>query len=98
MAVTLRDGAVVYTDVFQPANNETVPAIVAWSPYGKEVGSQWLDDMGPARGGVPLSEVSELQNLEGADPAYWVAQGYAILNPDALGAFGSDGNITSWVS
>lgn len=96
VAVTLRDGAVVDTDVFQPAKNETVPAIVAWTPYGKEVGSQSLDDMGPARGGVPLSEVSELQKFEGADPAYYVAQGYVILNPDARGAFGSDRNITSW--
>lgn len=96
VAVALRDGTVVYTDIFRPVSNETIPAIVAWSPYGKDFGSQWLNDMSPARGGVPLSKVSELQKFEGADPAYWVAQGYAILNPDVRGAFGSDGNITSW--
>lgn len=93
--MTLRDGTVMYTDVYRPIGNETVPAIVAWSPYGKEVGGQQLDDI-PGRSGVPLSEVSELQKFEGPDPAYWVSKGYAILNPDARGAYSSQGNITYW--
>ncbi|KAF7556565.1 hypothetical protein G7Z17_g1300 [Cylindrodendrum hubeiense] len=93
--VTLRDGIVIYTDVFRPVNGSAVPGIVAWSPYGKEVGGQWLDDL-EGRSGVPLSEVSELQKFEGPDPAYWVDQGYAVLNPDARGAYASEGNMTSW--
>ncbi|KAJ5768718.1 Peptidase S15/CocE/NonD C-terminal [Penicillium odoratum] len=91
----LRDGTIIYTDVFRPVGNDPVPAIVAWSPYGKEVGGQWLDDV-TDRDGVKLSEVSELQKFEGPDPAYWVAQGYAVLNPDARGAGSSEGNITFW--
>ncbi|KAF7515322.1 hypothetical protein PCG10_003391 [Penicillium crustosum] len=91
----LRDGTTIYTDVFRPVGNYPVPAIIAWSPYGKEVGGQWLDDV-TDRSGVPLSEVSELQKFEGPDPAYWVAQGYAVLNPDARGAGSSEGNITFW--
>lgn len=93
--VTLRDGTVIYTDIFRPTGNETVPGIIAWSPYGKEVGGQWLDDIA-GRDGVALSEVSELQKFEGPDPAYWVAQGYAVLNPDARGSYSSGGNITFW--
>lgn len=91
----LRDGTTIYTDVFRPIGSHPVPAIIAWSPYGKEVGGQWLDDV-TDRSGVPLSEVSELQKFEGPDPAYWVAQGYAVLNPDARGAGSSEGNITFW--
>lgn len=93
--VTLRDGTVIYTDVFRPALNGTYPAIVAWSPYGKEIGGQWLDDTS-GRSGVPISSVSELQKFEGPDPAFWVNQGYVILNPDARGAYSSEGNITYW--
>lgn len=38
IAITLRDGKRIYTDVFRPpsSNDEPVPAIMAWSPYGKE--------------------------------------------------------------
>jgi predicted acyl esterase len=95
VAVKLRDGITIYTDVFRPVGNKTVPGIIAWGPYGKEIGGQWLDDV-PFRSGVPLSRVSELQKFEAPDPAYWVDKGYAVLNPDARGAYYSEGNITYW--
>jgi hypothetical protein len=57
----------MYTDVFRPVGKETVPAITAWGPYGKQIGGQWLDDV-PGRAGVPLSMVSELQKFEAPDP------------------------------
>jgi uncharacterized protein len=93
--MTLRDGAVMYTDIFRPVGNEKVPVIIAWSPYGKQFGGQWLDDI-PDRAGVPLGSVSELQKFEAPDPAYWVQHGYAIANPDTRGAYSSHGNIPVW--
>lgn len=34
--LTLRDGVRIRADIFRPANDaEKVPALVAWSPYGK---------------------------------------------------------------
>ncbi len=95
VAMTLRDGTTIYTDIFRPANDAKAPAIFSWSPYGKEVGGQWLDDL-PNRSGVPLDRVSELQRFEGADPAYWCAHGYAVVNPDPRGALMSEGNVTYW--
>ncbi|KAL5603545.1 hypothetical protein FOVSG1_006295 [Fusarium oxysporum f. sp. vasinfectum] len=92
--VTLRDGVVMYTDIFRPVGNGTYPAIVAWSPYGKEVGAQALVDYKHA--GVNISRLSQLQKFEGPDPAYWVNQGYIVLNPDSRGAYSSQGNITYW--
>jgi uncharacterized protein len=95
VALTLRDGTKIYTDVFRPTEKGKYPSLVAWSPYGKTIGGQWLDDL-HGRSGVPLDKVSELQKFEGPDPAFWVCNGYAVLNPDARGAYESEGNITYW--
>lgn len=95
VAVTLRDGTVIYTDVFRPVAGANLPAIIAWSPYGKEGGMTLLDDF-PHRAGVPRNAVSELQKWEGPDPAYWCNHGYAIVNPDPRGAFSSNGDIHFW--
>lgn len=95
VAVTLRDGTVIYTDVFRPVGDSTHPAILAWSPYGKEIGGQWLDEI-PERYGVKLGMTSEMMKWEGPDPAYWVNAGYAVINPDIRGAYRSGGNIVGW--
>ncbi len=90
--VKLRDGVTIYTDVFRPNDNKKHPAIMAMSPYGKEIGSQWLDDT-PNHAGVPVNATSGLQKFEGPDPAYWVNHGYVIINPDVRGAYNSQGII-----
>jgi predicted acyl esterase len=95
VAVTLRDGTTIYTDVFRPAGGNNLPAILAWSPYGKEGGNQLLDDF-PFRAGVPKDAVSGLQKWEAPDPAYWCAHGYAIVNPDVRGAYMSEGDVRFW--
>lgn len=95
VALKMRDGTTIYTDVFRPAVKGQYPSIVAWSPYGKEVGGQWLDDI-HGRSGVPLERVSELQKFEGPDPAFWVCKGYVVLHPDPRGAYMSEGNISYW--
>jgi predicted acyl esterase len=51
VAVTLRDGTVIYTDVFRPVGGSNMPAIIAWSPCGKGGGMTLLDDF-PFRAGV----------------------------------------------
>ena len=35
VAVLLRDGTTIYTDIYRPDGITNLPAIVAWSPYGK---------------------------------------------------------------
>ncbi len=90
--VKLRDEVTIYTDVFRPNDDKTHPAIIAMSPYGKEIGSQWLDDT-PNHAGIPMSATSGLQKFEGPDPAYWCNHGYAIINPDVRGAYNSEGII-----
>ncbi len=84
VAVKLRDGVVIYTDVYRPPGSGKVPAIVCWSPYGKHGRDPGI--------GVPWNSVSGLEKWEGLDPAYWCNHGYAIINPDARGAFSSEGD------
>ena len=93
--VTLRDGVVIYTDVFRPVTDGSYPSIVSWSPYGKEIGSEQVEDL-PGRSGVPMGAISELNKFEAVDPAFWVAQGYVVLNPDTRGAYKSGGNLVYW--
>lgn len=95
VAVKLRDGVTIYTDVFLPAKEGAYPALLAWSPYGKEVGGQMLDDV-PHRSGVPQAMTSGLEKFEGPDPAYWCQRGYAVVNPDKRGAYMSEGNLLYW--
>lgn len=93
--IVLRDGTKIYADIFRPVGAGKYPAILCISPYGKEIGGQHIDDI-PYRMGIPLDATSGLERFEGADPAYWVAHGYAVVNPDPRGAYNSEGNINYW--
>ncbi|MFM9921270.1 CocE/NonD family hydrolase [Lacisediminihabitans sp. H27-G8] len=96
VAVTLRDGVTVYVDVFRPAGTEKVPVVVAYSPYGKGQGTS-ISVMGVfGLVGLPNSIVSGLEKFEAPDPAYWVARGYAICNPDIRGVVDSEGDSVLW--
>lgn len=92
--VKMRDGIIIYTDIFLPVTEEKVPTLIAWSPYGKSAGTAPryvglfnMLGMGNAWG-------SGLTKFEAPDPAYWVQHGYAVCNPDARGIAHSEGNIT----
>jgi predicted acyl esterase len=96
VAVQLRDGVTIHVDVFRPAGAEQVPAIVAFSPYGKGQGTS-ASVMGVfGMVGLDNAIVSGLEKFEGPDPAYWCAQGYAICNPDIRGVVDSDGDSVLW--
>jgi predicted acyl esterase len=90
--VTLRDGVTIYTDVLRPVGRGKVPAIVAWSPYGKTIPKKDLES------GVDPKNVSGLAKSEGPDAGFWVCHGYAVVNPDARGAGRSQGDIKAWGS
>lgn len=90
VAVTLSDGITIYADVYTPAGTDPVPAILAWSPYGKQ-GGFWSYDLFPQRAGVAEDATSGLEKFEGPDPAFWCAHGYAIVNVDPRGTFESHG-------
>jgi hypothetical protein len=68
VAVKLRDGITIYTDVFRPAGNVTAPGIIAWGPYGKQIGGQHLDGMS-----FRSIELAELIRCAGTSwSAFWL--------------------------
>ncbi|KAL4808584.1 alpha/beta-hydrolase [Aspergillus unguis] len=80
--VPMRDGTVIRVDVFRPPASEPVPALLAWSPYGKQ-----------GNAGVPRDWTSDLEKFEALDPAEWCPRGYAIVNVDPRGVGDSEGDI-----
>lgn len=98
VAVPLRDGTIIYTDIFRPDGAGNLPAIIAWSPYGKSglrVEGIWGGPAGSIPG-VPMGTVSENTKTEGPDPDYWCRHGYAVINPDARGVGNSEGDVAFW--
>ncbi|MFK4302861.1 MULTISPECIES: CocE/NonD family hydrolase [unclassified Paenibacillus] len=95
VAVKLRDGTTIYTDIFRPVDEKNVPTLVVWSPYGKR-GSVLSLDLFPGRMDVAPEEEDGLNKFEGPNPGYWVNHGYAIVHPDPRGVFNSEGNIHAW--
>ncbi|KAJ5769548.1 alpha/beta-hydrolase [Penicillium odoratum] len=93
--ISLRDGTKIRADIFRPHGVvEPVPALIAWSPYGKSgrVGHFNLSII-PGRVGVPEDRVSGFEKFEAPDPAEWTARGYAIVNADSRGVYDSEGDI-----
>lgn len=88
--VTLRDGTVIYTDIFRPKGEENIPCLVSWSYYGKRPGdgmSEWQIM------GVPPGTASTMSKFESPDPGYWCHQGYGVANVDPRGVGHSEGDI-----
>lgn len=83
VALKLRDGVTIYTDIYRPANAKyKSPAIISAGPFGKNGGvNRDGFNSSPWRNGVPQSTVSSLEKFEGLDPAYWCHHGYAMVHP-----------------
>lgn len=93
--VPLRDGVKILTDVYLPADtDEPLPAIIAWSPYGKNSGNADRFKNLFNLLGLDQKRMSGLQKFEGPDPDYWCAKGYAIVYPDPRGIGRSEGDST----
>jgi hypothetical protein len=88
--VKMRDGIVIYTDIYRPVNKTDIPVIVSWGPFGKRPGdipTEWQ------LMGVPPGTCSRMGKFESADPGYWCRHGYAVANVDPRGASNSEGDI-----
>lgn len=91
--ITLRDGVVVYGDVYRPAgNNEPLPAVLMYTPYSKR-GGYWNTAFYPVNFGVPPHDVTGLNPFESLDPGYWCEHGYAIVVVDSRGTSNSGGDM-----
>lgn len=96
VAVKMRDGITIYTDIYLPAERgeKKFPTLIAWSPYGKSDGSADRYRNLFNLMGMGNHWNSGLTKFEGPDPDYWTAHGYAVCNPDPRGIAHSEGDIT----
>jgi len=88
--VKLRDGNIIYTDIYRPVDQTGIPAIVSWSYFGKRPGDgfdEWQII------GVPPGTVSRMAKFESPDPGFWCYQGYAVANVDPRGVGHSQGDV-----
>jgi predicted acyl esterase len=88
VAVTLRDGVRVYVDVRRPDTDVPVPVLIAYGPFGKHRGfppvlAAGADVEPPLPPGTPF---------EAPLPQFWVGHGYAVVNVDPRGTWGSEGD------
>jgi predicted acyl esterase len=93
VAVEMRDGRKLYVDIYRPKDETNIPAIVAYSPFGKR---HW-HGRGIAPGlqtamGVPKTAISTMATFEAPDPGFWCHQGYAVVNVDVAGVGYSEGD------
>lgn len=93
VAVPLRDGVEIYADVFRPEGAAELPALLAWSPYGKHVMITY--DFFPGCG-VRDEDTSSYTLFEGPDPVVWTGFGYAVVHVDPRGTWRSGGEARYW--
>ncbi len=94
--VVLRDGITIYVDIYRPVDmlHQELPAILSWCWYGKRPGDESEEPW--TTYGVVEGTHSNMVKFEGADPAYWCKQGYALINADPRGAGNSEGPLVLW--
>ena len=83
VAIHMRDGAILYADVFRPKTGEKVPVLINISCYQKD--KVW----------VPPPDLEEkadpYMNWETVTPTWWVPRGYACVRVDTRGSGKSPG-------
>ena len=81
--IPLRDGTLIYADVFRPNFRERVPVILNAGPYQKD--KLW----------IPPADLEEKanphMNWETANPEWWCPRGYACVRIDMRGSGKSPG-------
>jgi len=92
VAVKMRDGVVIYVDVFRPADETPAAALIAWGPYGKHNPTRYARQF--PQSGVDTSKLSEYTAFEAPDPVFWARHGYAVINADPRGTWFSEGTAS----
>jgi len=95
--IVTRDGTILRANVFRPPGNGAYPVVLCAHPYGKDNlprrrGRRWTysGQYHVLRQPDPVT-FSALTGWEAPDPAWWVAEGFAVVNADLRGCGRSDG-------
>ncbi|OFW18062.1 MAG: hypothetical protein A3H97_11690 [Acidobacteria bacterium RIFCSPLOWO2_02_FULL_65_29] len=82
--IKMRDGAIVYADVYRPQEEGAFPALVNISVYQKD--KVWIPPPDLEEEGNPY------MSWETANPLWWVPRGYACVRVDSRGSGKSPGH------
>lgn len=84
----MRDGVHLFANLYRPTTRGSYPVIMSVTPYGKDKLPDRLADLFMRLSGVKFGKLkcSRLTGFESPDPAYWVQQGYAVLQVDVRGS------------
>src|ERR1700722_6037888 len=90
----MRDRVRLFANLFRPIDGVPHPVIISVTPYGKDKLPDRLATFFMRLSGVKFGKVncSHLTGFESPDPAYWVQQGYAVLQADVRGMHKSEGH------
>jgi putative CocE/NonD family hydrolase len=93
LPVRMRDGVILSANLFRPADEGRVPAIMSVTPYGKDRQRDRLITFFMRLTGVRFGniKVSRFTGFEAPDPLYWVRGGYAVMLADVRGMHKSQG-------
>ena len=92
--MTVRDGTVLYVNVFRPPHEGRHPVMVSFDVYGKD--TIHVAALMPAGGPYTLGQynASLFAAWEAPDPGFWVPNGYVVVKAAARGTSGSRGRIS----
>src|SRR5262249_34307670 len=92
-AVPMRDGLRLLANLYRPAVEDPCPVIMSVTPYGKDKLPDRIANFFMGLSGVNFGRLncSRLTGFESPDPAYWVQQGYAVVQADVRGMHKSEG-------
>jgi len=86
--ISMRDGALMATDIYLPAGAGPVPLLLERTPYGKHL---------PSRSEIRASHTDK--PLSRAEVArYFVERGYGVVYQDTRGRWGSEGRFAKYLA
>jgi predicted acyl esterase len=90
----MRDGTHLSAIAFRPPDDQPHPVIMSVTPYGKDNYPDRISSFFMRLSGVKFGDVrcSPLTGFESPDPAYWVQNGYAVVQADVRGMHKSEGH------
>jgi uncharacterized protein len=98
LPVVVRDGTTLRVNVVLPAGGGRFPVLMSAHPYGKDNlprrrGRRWrVSFLYRILRQTATVRFSSLTGWEAPDPAWWAAQGYAVVSCDLRGAGTSEGS------
>jgi predicted acyl esterase len=95
VSIPMEDGINLSANVFRPKGKGPYPVVMSFTAYDKDKGPEAypppLNASGLPDFNLGTFQVSPWTMWEAPDPAFWVSQGYAVLQVDSRGYFQSEG-------